>query len=227
MSSSKSYLHLTAAAFSEMKVDDNAMDVTTFHLALLYFLLIRDFSTPQHSIRLLLFPYLLTRASASQLRREPEDLSVQFLVITMANSQVFLADLKAGRCSNVAEVQREARNVRKGGELTSVDMLVVDENFKERFACVLPAFSFYQRNAVNKVRFQVLLTFKYSIGYSIEDVHPNGGIKKFKSSVYSNFIFSFRLNQNWFPNPIVLKSCRSYNKVRWLCLQIGFKGYEK
>ncbi|KAH0935002.1 hypothetical protein HID58_012119 [Brassica napus] len=184
MSSSKSYLHLTAAAFSEMKVDDNAMDVTTFHLALLYFLLIRDLSTPQHSIRLLLFPYLLTRAS--------------------------------GRCSNVAEVQREARNVRKGGELTSVDMLFVDENFKERFACVLPAFSFYQRNAVNKVRFQV-----------IEDVHPNGGIKKFKSSVYSNFIFSFRLNQNWFPNPIVLKSCRSYNKVRWLCLQIGFKGYEK
>ncbi|CAF1999028.1 unnamed protein product [Brassica rapa subsp. narinosa] len=132
----------------------------------------------------------------------------------MANSQVFLADLKAGRCSNVAEVQREARNVRKGGELTSVDMLFVDEN--ERFACVLPAFSFYQRNAVNKVRFQV-----------IEDVHPNGGIKKFKSSVYSNFIFSFRLNQNWFPNPIVLKSCRSYNKVRWFCLQIGFKGYEK
>ncbi|CAN7019687.1 unnamed protein product [Brassica rapa subsp. trilocularis] len=95
----------------------------------------------------------------------------------MANSQVFLADLKAGRCSNVAEVQREARNVRKGGELTSVDMLVVDEN--ERFACVLPAFSFYQRNAVNKVRFQV-----------IEDVHPNGGIKKFKSSVYSNMALS-------------------------------------
>ncbi|KAG2264988.1 hypothetical protein Bca52824_072067 [Brassica carinata] len=96
MSSSRLYLHLKAAAFSEMKVDDNAMDVTTFHLALLYFLLIRDFPTPQHSIRLLLFPY-------------------------------------------------------------------------------------------------------------IEDFHPNGGIKKFKSSVYSNFIFSFRLNQNWFPNPIVLK----------------------
>ncbi|CAN6901860.1 unnamed protein product [Brassica oleracea] len=108
----------------------------------------------------------------------------------MVNSQVLLADLKAGRCSNVAEVRLlrfwEARNMRKGGELTSVDMLFVDEN--ERFACVLPASSFYQRNAVNKVRFQV-----------IEDVHPNGRIKKFKSSVYSNFIFSFRLN------PIVLK----------------------
>ncbi|KAF3576215.1 hypothetical protein DY000_02031443 [Brassica cretica] len=97
MSSSRSYLHLTAATFSEMKVDDNAMDVTTFHLAhvttfhlaLLYLLLIRDFPTPQHSIRLLLFP--------------------------------------------------------------------------------------------------------------IEDVHPNGGIKKFKSSVYSNFVFSFRLRSKLVP----------------------------
>ncbi|KAG2295345.1 hypothetical protein Bca52824_042014 [Brassica carinata] len=50
----------------------------------------------------------------------------------MANSQVLLADLKAGRCSNVAEVRLlrfwEAKNVRKGGELMSVDMLFVDEN---------------------------------------------------------------------------------------------------
>ncbi|CDY25679.1 BnaA04g27650D [Brassica napus] len=121
----------------------------------------------------------------------------------MANSQVFLADLKAGRCSNVAEVQREARNVRKGGELTSVDMLFVDEN--ERFACVLPAFSFYQRNAVNKVRFQV-----------IEDVHPNGGIKKFKSSVYSNFVFSFRLRSKLVP-----QSNRS--QVMSLIQQVGQK----
>nr|VDD36846.1 unnamed protein product [Brassica oleracea] len=50
----------------------------------------------------------------------------------MANSRVLLADLKAGRCSNVAEVRLlrfwEARNVRKGGEPMSVDMLFVDEN---------------------------------------------------------------------------------------------------
>ncbi|WZZ51191.1 hypothetical protein YC2023_051298 [Brassica napus] len=87
----------------------------------------------------------------------------------MANSQVLLADLKAGHCSNVAEVWLlrfwEARNVRKGGELTIVNMLFVDENLYR------------------------LLTFKYSLGYSIEDVHPNGGIKKFKSSVYSNVSF--------------------------------------
>lgn len=52
----------------------------------------------------------------------------------MANSQVLLADLKAGRCSNVAEVRLlrfwEAINVRKGGELMSVDMLFVDENVR-------------------------------------------------------------------------------------------------
>ncbi|CAN6873090.1 unnamed protein product [Brassica oleracea] len=56
----------------------------------------------------------------------------QVTVITMANSRVLLADLKAGRCSNVAEVRLlrfwEARNVRKGGEPMSVDMLFVDEN---------------------------------------------------------------------------------------------------
>ncbi|CAN6861648.1 unnamed protein product [Brassica oleracea] len=83
-----------------MKVDDNTMDVTTFRFALLYFVLNRDFPTSQHSIRLLLFPELLSRAS--------------------------------GRCSNVAEVRLlrywEARHVRKGGELMSVDMLFVNEN---------------------------------------------------------------------------------------------------
>ncbi|KAG2315317.1 hypothetical protein Bca52824_018439 [Brassica carinata] len=65
------------------------------------------------------------------------------------------------------------------------------------------------------------MVYEAPLGYSIEDVHLNGGIKKFKSSVYSNIRF------DWSPNPIVLKSCRSYNKVRWLCLQIGFEGYEK
>ncbi|KAF3532786.1 hypothetical protein DY000_02041068 [Brassica cretica] len=43
-----------------------------------------------------------------------------------------LSDLKSGRCSNTAEVRLlrfwEARNVRKGGELMSVDMLFVDAN---------------------------------------------------------------------------------------------------
>ncbi|KAL0647808.1 hypothetical protein Bca4012_046099 [Brassica carinata] len=30
------------------------------------------------------------------------------------------------------------------------------------------------------------LCYEAPLGYSIEDVRPNGGIKKFKSSVYSN-----------------------------------------
>ncbi|KAF3605792.1 hypothetical protein DY000_02048517 [Brassica cretica] len=49
----------------------------------------------------------------------------------MANSYTLLADLRAGRCSNTAEVRLlrfwEARNTKKGGELMSVDMLFVDE----------------------------------------------------------------------------------------------------
>ena len=47
----------------------------------------------------------------------------------MGNPQTLLADLRAGRCSNTAEVRLlEARNVRKGSELMSLDMLFVDEN---------------------------------------------------------------------------------------------------
>ncbi|CAF1918840.1 unnamed protein product [Brassica napus] len=42
----------------------------------------------------------------------------------MANTFILLADLKAGRCSNTADVRLlrfwEARNVRKGGELMSL-----------------------------------------------------------------------------------------------------------
>ncbi|CAF2223842.1 unnamed protein product [Brassica napus] len=49
----------------------------------------------------------------------------------MAKSYTILADLKAGRCSNTAEVRLlrfwEARNVKKGGEL-SFDILLLDEN---------------------------------------------------------------------------------------------------
>nr|VDC60245.1 unnamed protein product [Brassica rapa] len=47
------------------------------------------------------------------------------------SSYVLLANLRAGRCSNTAEVRLlrfwEARNVRKDGELMSLDMLLLDE----------------------------------------------------------------------------------------------------
>ncbi|CAH8362290.1 unnamed protein product [Eruca vesicaria subsp. sativa] len=54
----------------------------------------------------------------------------------MVNSYTLLADLKAGRCSNTAEVRLlrlwEARNTslnsRRSGELMSIDMLFVDES---------------------------------------------------------------------------------------------------
>ncbi|CAN7074951.1 unnamed protein product [Brassica oleracea var. botrytis] len=50
----------------------------------------------------------------------------------MASSYTLLANLRAGRCSNTAEVRLlrswEARNINKGGELISVDMLFIDEN---------------------------------------------------------------------------------------------------
>ncbi|CAH8337521.1 unnamed protein product [Eruca vesicaria subsp. sativa] len=48
----------------------------------------------------------------------------------MANPYTPLADLKAVRCLNTSEVRLrflEARNVKKGCELMSVDMLLLDE----------------------------------------------------------------------------------------------------
>ncbi|KAF3538039.1 hypothetical protein F2Q69_00020147 [Brassica cretica] len=51
----------------------------------------------------------------------------------MATTYTLFADLRAGRCSNTAEVCLlrfwEARNINKGKELMSVDMLLIDENF--------------------------------------------------------------------------------------------------
>ena len=50
----------------------------------------------------------------------------------MATTYTLLADLRAGRCSNTAEVCLlrfwEAKNINKGKELMSVDMLLIDEN---------------------------------------------------------------------------------------------------
>ncbi|KAF3509497.1 hypothetical protein F2Q69_00003283 [Brassica cretica] len=49
----------------------------------------------------------------------------------MANSYTLLANLRAGQCSNTAEVRLlrfwEARNINKGGELMSIEMLLIDE----------------------------------------------------------------------------------------------------
>ncbi|CAF2132783.1 unnamed protein product [Brassica napus] len=50
----------------------------------------------------------------------------------MAISRVFFSDLKSGKCSSVAEARIlrfwEARNVKRGGELMWVDMLLMDVN---------------------------------------------------------------------------------------------------
>ncbi|CAN7132147.1 unnamed protein product, partial [Brassica rapa subsp. narinosa] len=55
-----------------------------------------------------------------------------YQAISMTTSYTLLADLRVGRCSNTAKVHLlrvwEARNINKGGELMSVDMLLIDEN---------------------------------------------------------------------------------------------------
>ncbi|KAF3550348.1 hypothetical protein DY000_02009874 [Brassica cretica] len=50
----------------------------------------------------------------------------------MAMAKVFFSDLKSGRCSSVVEARLlrfwEARNVKRGGELMWMDLLMVDVN---------------------------------------------------------------------------------------------------
>ncbi|KAF2586892.1 hypothetical protein F2Q70_00035745 [Brassica cretica] len=47
----------------------------------------------------------------------------------MANARVFLSDLKSGRCSEVRLLRFwEARNIKRGDELMSVEMLLLDSN---------------------------------------------------------------------------------------------------
>ncbi|KAJ0265510.1 hypothetical protein HA466_0017840 [Hirschfeldia incana] len=50
----------------------------------------------------------------------------------MANTRVFFSDLKAGRCSSVVEARLlrfwEAKNVKRGGEVMWMDLLMVDVN---------------------------------------------------------------------------------------------------
>ncbi|KAL0644516.1 hypothetical protein Bca4012_042806 [Brassica carinata] len=55
----------------------------------------------------------------------------------------------------------------------------------------------------------LFLVYEAHLGYIIEDVHPNGSIKKIKSSVYSNFIISFRLRYISTGSPI-----QSFSKLR-------------
>ncbi|KAF3520708.1 hypothetical protein DY000_02059846 [Brassica cretica] len=61
----------------------------------------------------------------------PKACLCQALNPSVVNSSILLADLKAGCCSNTAEVPllifREAKNVKKGGQLTGVHMLLLKE----------------------------------------------------------------------------------------------------
>ncbi|KAL0771733.1 hypothetical protein Bca101_036884 [Brassica carinata] len=97
------------------------MTVTLFPLSPLYSLLIGDCSTP------------LSIQSASSLHKVTSGINTSSFTHDYhnfeKNQKITLFNF---RCSNVAEVRLlrfwEARNLTKGGELMSVDMLFVDEN---------------------------------------------------------------------------------------------------
>ena len=58
------------------------------------------------------------------------------------------------------------------------------------------------------------LCYEAPLGYSIEDLRPAGGIKKFRSAAYSNV--SLKLNRSVFPLPFSL--CDLFpNLVMFIC----------
>ena len=64
----------------------------------------------------------------------------------MANTRVFFSDLKSGgKCSSVVEARLlrywEARNVKRGGDLMWIDMLMIDVNVSF-FYCDFVCFRF-------------------------------------------------------------------------------------
>ncbi|KAL0825908.1 hypothetical protein Bca101_049585 [Brassica carinata] len=76
-------------------------------------------------------------------------------------------------------------------------------------------FFLFVRSCLTLKLVSLFLVYEAHLGYIIEDVHPNGGIKKIKSSVYSNlsytfqFIISFRLRYISTGSPI-----QSFSKLR-------------
>jgi len=64
----------------------------------------------------------------------------------MANTRVLFSDLKSGgKCSSVVEARLlrywEARNVKRGGDLMWVDMLMIDINVSFFFVAILYIFA--------------------------------------------------------------------------------------
>ncbi|CDY54323.1 BnaCnng26690D [Brassica napus] len=69
------------------------------------------------------------------------------------------------------------------------------------------------------------LFYEAPLGYSIEDVRPNGGIKKFKSLSTPTALRGHPDSVSaWFPNPIVLSSYYNFKQQGDMALSaIGFE----
>ncbi|KAH0935385.1 hypothetical protein HID58_012502 [Brassica napus] len=108
----------------------------------------------------------------------------------MANSYTLLANLRAGRCSNTAEVHLlrfwETRNINKGGELMSIEMLLIDEADTLVQGCV---------SAVHQRKFRERLA-KRSV-YTLSEFDVTRSNPKFKLSDGPELILrSFRTHEH-------------------------------
>ncbi|KAK2978888.1 hypothetical protein RJ640_030937, partial [Escallonia rubra] len=74
------------------------------------------------------------------------------------------------------------------------------------------------------------LFYEAPLGYSIEDVRPDGGIKKFKSAAYSNVSFCALANHPDIPQSSFFFASLGVTYPKGMALEvsaIGFEGYEK
>nr|VDC93837.1 unnamed protein product [Brassica oleracea] len=130
----------------------------------------------------------------------------------MANSYTLLADLKAGRCSNTAELRLlrfwEARNVKKGGELMSVDMLLLDEKSTLIQGSI---------GSIRQLRFRNRLSegSVYALsGFDVSRSNPNFRLSDEPLSIRFNDGTSFdKLPESVRPIPTELFRFRSYNRL--------------
>ncbi|KAH0914451.1 hypothetical protein HID58_028897 [Brassica napus] len=141
------------------------------------------------------------------------------LITAMAKSYTILADLKAGRCSNTAEVRLlrfwEARNVKKGGEL-SFDILLLDENLSNLLIDFRPLYKDPLVPSVNSDLRTVSVKelSMHLSGFDVSRNNPNFRLYDESLSIRFNDGTSFdKLPESVSPIPTELFRFRSYNQL--------------
>ncbi|KAL0864280.1 hypothetical protein Bca101_043398 [Brassica carinata] len=133
----------------------------------------------------------------------------------MANNLVFLSDLQTGRSSSSVQVRLlrfwEARNVRRGGELMGVDMLLLDSQ-----ATMLPATISVHRLETHRSNLKEGLVYSLT-GFDVAQCNPNYRLSDSSLLIRFNDSTSFKDVAD-LAAPIPLESFRFHNHSEMLGL---------